>query len=132
MTSGLTVQADFVGDNNYSAADSAIATYTTTGHATSVTLNVTPSTAQRGSAYTVLGTLRDQVTGTNLSSKTVTFAAISPIVIPSTTTSDTGTYLVSGLKAPTRTGNYQIAAAYGGDTLYLQSTSPTRIMPVIK
>jgi hypothetical protein len=105
VATGWTYQAHFAGDSLYVSRDSAIKTYSTTKHATSLTLVNSPSTVATGVTYKVYGYLKDSSTGAVLSSKTITFTAESPITISSKTTDATGKYAADGLKAPTSTGS---------------------------
>ncbi len=127
VLSGWTVQAHFAGDSQYLGADSAVNTYNTLIHGTVFwSLNV-PASIPHGSIYTVDGKLKDSTTGLFLPSKTVTFTATSPIVIPNAVTDSTGKYSASGLVAPAA-GSYNIQAHFAGDSLYTSSNSPTKVL----
>lgn len=126
VASGWTARAHYLGSAKYAPADSATISYTTTAHDTGLTLAILPSTVVHGTGtYKVTGIITDQVTGTQLASKTIAFTATNPITITATATDATGTYTVSGLKAPSKIGSYQITAKYAGEALYLSSSSPT-------
>jgi WD40-like Beta Propeller Repeat len=128
---GWTYQAHFAGDSLYNAKDSASKTYSTTKHATSLTLVVSPSSVTSGGTYKVYGFLKDSSSsGAPISSKTIVITADSPIAIPSKTTDATGKYNIEGLKAPTRAGTYDIQAHFYGDNLYSAKDSPTRTLTV--
>ncbi|MEO9319225.1 MAG: plastocyanin/azurin family copper-binding protein [Nitrososphaera sp.] len=128
---GWSVQAQFTGDSLYNTASSLTRTYRTTTHATSLSLTIQPTSVVHGTGlYSVRGVLRDSVTNTILTSRTITFTATTPIVISSTTTSTTGTYAISNLVAPPAAGTYSITARYSGETLYAPSNSPARLLTV--
>ena len=128
VASGWTARAHYLGDSKYAPADSGTATYSTTAHATTLGLTITPSTVRQNTGtYGVNGVLSDQITGTKLASKTISFIATSPITISNATTDASGAYSISGLKAP-KAGSYQITAKYGGETLYFSSTSPVGVL----
>jgi hypothetical protein len=116
-----TVQAHFGGDSLYLNKDGTITQFATLRHGTTITLTISPSTVVHGSTYQVTGVLGDAITGTPISSQTITFNATSPIVIGSATTNSTGTYTVSGLIAPSTPNTYNITAKVGGNSLYLSS-----------
>jgi hypothetical protein len=129
VATGLTVQAHFVGDSQYLGSDSAVKTYNTLIHRTMFwSLNV-PTSVTHGTTYTVDGKLKDTTTGTFLASRTVTFTATSPIVIPNAVTDSTGKYSASNLVAPSA-GSYNIQAHFAGDSLYSSSDSVTKILNV--
>jgi hypothetical protein len=129
VTNGLTVQAHFAGDSQYHSTDSAVKTYNTLIHKTVFwSLNV-PSSVTHGSKYSIDGKLKDSTTGLFLQSKTVTFSATSPIVIPSAVTDSTGKFSVSNLTAPAA-GSYNIQAHFAGDSLYASNDSPTKVLKV--
>jgi hypothetical protein len=129
VTNGLTVQAHFAGDSQYQNTDSTVNTYNTLIHKTVFwSLNV-PSSVTHGSKYSIDGKLKDTTTGLFLASKTVTFTATSPIVIPSTVTDSTGKYTASNLTAPAA-GSYSIQAHFAGDSQYTSSDSPTKVLKV--
>jgi plastocyanin len=131
VSNGWTVQAQFVGDSLYNSANSQTRTYRTVAHATALTLTVQPnSVAHATGHYNVRGVLRDTVTNTVLSSKTISFTATLPIALPNAVTSSTGAYSVSNILAPTSVGTYSITARYAGDALYAPSSSPARSLHV--
>jgi hypothetical protein len=129
---GWTYQAHFAGDSLYEKKDSTIKTYSTTKHVTSLTLVVSPSSVAPGGTYKVYGFLKDTSVSEAppISSKTIVITADSLIAIPSKTTDATGKYIADGLKAPTRTGSYDIQAHFYGDNLYSAKDSPTRTLTV--
>jgi Tol biopolymer transport system component len=136
VASGWTYQAHFAGDELYVNKDSAIETYNTTKHATSLSLVVSPSSAAPSSSsdetYKVYGSLKDRAASrAPLSSKTIIIStADSPIAITSNTTTDaTGKY-ISGLKVPASPGIYDIQAHFAGDSLYSSKDSPSRSLTV--
>jgi len=129
VLSGWTVQAHFAGDSQYLGADSAVNAYNTLIHKTVFwSLNV-PTSVTHGTTYTIDGKLKDSTTGLFLPSKTVTFTATSPIVIPNAVTDSTGKYSVGGLVAPAA-GSYNIQAKFAGDSLYTASSSVTKVLKV--
>jgi hypothetical protein len=140
VASGWTYQAHFAGDDLYVNKDSAVKTYNTTKHATSLSLVVSPSSVAPSSSggdgtYKVYGSLKDRAASrAPLSSKTIIITtADSPIAITNntiTTTNATGEYIAEGLKAPTSPGTYDIQAHFYGDNLYSAKDSPTRILTV--
>jgi hypothetical protein len=107
-----TVQAHYAGNSLYTTADSEIRGYSTTAHSTSVTLNISPKKVAPSASYQVSGVLDDALTGTPIGGRTILFTATSPIKIPSTVTGTTGTYSLSGLKAPAVAGMYNIQAHF--------------------
>ena len=137
VASGWTYQAHFAGDELYVNKDSAIKTYNTTKHATSLSLVVSPSNAAPSSSsdetYKVYGFLNDRAASrAPLSSKTIIIStADSPIAITSNTTTDaTGKYISEGLKVPASPGIYDIQAHFAGDSLYSSKDSPSRSLTV--
>jgi hypothetical protein len=137
VASGWTYQAHFAGDELYANKDSAIKTYNTTKHATSLSLVVSPSSAAPSSSsdetYKVYGFLNDRAASrAPLSSKTIIIStADSPIAITSNTTTDaTGKYISEGLKVPASPGIYDIQAHFAGDSLYSSKDSPSRSLTV--
>jgi TolB protein len=137
VASGWTYQAHFAGDELYVNKDSAIKTYNTTKHATSLSLVVSPSNAAPSSSsdetYKVYGFLNDRAASrAPLSSKTIIIStADSPIAITSNTTTDaTGKYISEGLKVPASPGIYDIQAHFAGDSLYSSKDSPRRSLTV--
>jgi Tol biopolymer transport system component len=138
VASGWTYQAHFAGDELYVNKDSAIKTYNTTKHATSLSLVVSPSSVAQSSSgdetYKVYGFLKDRAASrAPLSSKTIIiiFTADSPIAITSNTTTDaTGKYIVEGLKVPDSPEIYDIQAHFAGDSLYNAKDSPRRSLTV--
>ena len=137
VASGWTYQAHFAGDELYVNKDSAIKTYNTTKHATSLSLVVSPSSAAPSSSsdetYKVYGFLNDRAASrAPLSSKTIIIStADSTIAITSNTTTDaTGKYILEGLKVPASPGIYDIQAHFAGDSLYSSKDSPRRSLTV--
>jgi hypothetical protein len=137
VASGWTYQAHFAGDELYVKKDSAIKTYNTTKHATSLSLVVSPSSAAPSSSsdetYKVYGSLKDRAASrAPLSSKTIIIStANSTIAITSNTTTDaTGKYSVEGLIVPASPGIYDIQAHFAGDSLYSSKDSPRRSLTV--
>jgi hypothetical protein len=137
VASGWTYQAHFAGDELYVNKDSAIKTYNTTKHITSLSLALSPSSvapsSSGGETYKGYGFLKDRTASrAPLSSKTIIiFTADSPIAITSNTTTDaTGKYIAEGLKVPTSPGIYDIQAHFAGDSLYSAKDSPTRSLTV--
>ncbi|MBI3638870.1 MAG: 6-bladed beta-propeller [Thaumarchaeota archaeon] len=128
VANGWTVQAHFAGDSLYFKSDSVVRTYSTLKHGTALSLSL-PTSVNHGNTYSVFGTLRDGITGATIASKTITFTADAPIVIPSTGTSGIGNYAVSGLTAPSA-GSYNIQSHFAEDSLYLSSNSPQKTLVV--
>ena len=119
----LTVQAHYAGNSTYGASDSAIQTYRTTVHATTISLGISPSSVSKSGTFSATAILKDATTNTPLSAKTISFTAKSPLKISSGTTDSTGTLIKSGLSAPNKAGTYDIIANFGGDSLYSASQS---------
>ncbi|HET6457360.1 MAG TPA: hypothetical protein VFG24_00575, partial [Nitrosopumilaceae archaeon] len=94
-----------------------ILSYNTTKHNTSLSLLIQPNPVTHGATYKVGGVLKDTVTGTTLSSKTILFKADTHITIASATTDSSGKYLVSALTAPSA-GSYRIQTMFNGDDSY--------------
>ena len=137
VASGWTYQAHFAGDELYVNKDSAIKTYNTTKHATSLSLVVSPSSAAPSSSsdetYKVYGFLNDRAASrAPLSSKTIIIStADSKTAITSNTTTDaTGKYILEGLKVPDSPGIYDIQAHFAGDSLYSSKDSRSRSLTV--
>ena len=137
VASGWTYQAHFAGDELYANKDSAIKTYNTTKHATSLSLVVSPSSAAPSSSsdetYKVYGFLNDRAASrAPLSSKTIIIStADSTIAITNNTTTDaTGKYILEGLKVPASPGIYDIQAHFAGDSLYSSKDSRSRSLTV--
>jgi hypothetical protein len=61
---------------------------------------------------------------------TITFTADRPINIKSISTDSSGNYQLSGLKAPTTSGSYDIEAKFAGDSLYDLATSGKQTLVV--
>jgi arylsulfatase A-like enzyme len=126
VATGGTYQAHFYGDELYQSKDSAIKTYNTTKHSTSLSLAISPSTVAPGGTYNVSGFLIDDTASrAPLSSKTIVviIPSDSPIVGITSKSSITaatdaiGKYILDGLKAPTKAGSYDIQAHFYGDEL---------------
>ncbi len=130
VATGWKVQAHFAVDKLYLKKDSIIKSYNTLSHGTALNLSLIPSTVVHGTTYKISGTLKDTVTGQILSSKTITFTADFPIVIKSVTTDSTGTYVVTGLIAPSAAGTYHITSHFAGSSSYLSKDSLTQILTV--
>jgi hypothetical protein len=135
VATGWTYQAHFAGDSLYNKKDSPIKTYSTTKHATTLSLLIYPNTSttpiKPGATYKVFGILTDYITKQPLGSKTITFTATSPITIPDATTGATdGKYSVTGLKAPNNGGSYSIQSHFAGDEKYSAKNSPTKTLNV--
>jgi len=130
VATGWTVTARFDGDSHYKADDSSARTYSTLKHKTSLTLWISPDPVAKSGTYKVYGTLKDYVTSTVLSGKTITFTATPPVTISSKTTDSSGVYRATGLIAPSTTGDYQIQAHYAGDSLYLLRDSQIKTLTV--
>lgn len=129
VATGWTYQAHFAGDAQYNKKDSAIKTYSTSKHSTSLTLNLYPTTVAGGALYKVSGVLKDIVTGQAIGSKTISFTADSPITIADQTTDATGTYITKP-NAPTTAGTYNIQSHFAGDDLYSAKNSPVKTLTV--
>ncbi|MBI3640008.1 MAG: polysaccharide deacetylase family protein [Thaumarchaeota archaeon] len=130
VVSGWKVQAHFAGDSKYLNSDSTTNSYSTLTHPTVLALSIQPVTVSSGGAYKVTGALKDQVTGTLLASKTISFKGMSPIVISNAATNTSGIYVVSGLVAPNNPGAYKIQSKFAGDSLYSGSTSQVKTLTV--
>lgn len=138
VATGWTYQAHFAGDSLYKKSDSTVRTYSTVKHAVTLGLAVlktgdpsgtTSTTVAPGENYKVQGTLRDQLTGSWLQDKTITFTADDPITITDKTTNQNGFY--SGSQAaPTTAGTYNIQSHFAGDDLYNSRDSVTRTLTV--
>ena len=130
VTSGLTVQAHFSGDSSFKPSDSSVMKYNTIQHRTAISLALSSSTVIHGNTFKIGGKLKDSVTGTFLTGKTITFTADSPITISNVVSDATGTYVVTGLIAPSLTGTYHITAHFGGESLYTASDSITQTLTI--
>ncbi|MFL6483069.1 MAG: polysaccharide deacetylase family protein, partial [Nitrososphaera sp.] len=96
VQTGWTYQAHFAGDSLYNVKDSTIRTYSTTKHATGLSISVPTTSVAPGATYKVSGTLTDTTAaGKQLASKTITFTADAPITIASQTTNTNGFYSAS-------------------------------------
>jgi hypothetical protein len=131
VATGWTAQAHFAGDANAGAVDSSVRSFSTKQHSTSVSIHLDPLSVLLGSPYGIAGTLRDTTLSTTLASKSITFTATSPIVIPDAVTDANGLYTTSGLTAPTVPGVYNIQSHFAGDTLYKPFNSSTPSLTVI-
>lgn len=125
---GYTVQAKFAGSSLYKPTSSATWDYCTLKRATSLGVSVSPASTTPGGTFKVYGTLKDS-TGAVLQSQKITFTAQS-ITIKDATTDDLGKYLVTGIKAPSNAGTYNIQAKFAGDNLYNSKTSSTKTLTV--
>ncbi|HET6457362.1 MAG TPA: Ig-like domain-containing protein, partial [Nitrosopumilaceae archaeon] len=128
VANGWTYQSHFAGNSLYFKSDSVVRTYATLKHGTALSLSL-PTSVNHGNPYSVFGTLKDGITGTTIASKTITFTADTPIVIPSAGTSGIGNYAVSGLIAPSA-GSYNIQSHFAEDPLYSSSNSPQKTLVV--
>lgn len=127
---GWTVQAQFAGDSQYAAKNSAVKTYDTAKHKVTLSLTVSPTSILSTGKFTVKGILLDSTSGgTALTAQTVSFSTTAPLSIPSTVTSDTGQYSLTGLLAPP-VGSYNIQAQFAGNSLYEAKSSVTRTLAV--
>jgi hypothetical protein len=124
-----TYQAHFAGDSLYFAKDSLIRTYSTTKHATGLSISVPTTPVAPGTSYKVSGTLTDTTTGAQLASKTITFTADAPITITDKTTNLNGFY-TSTQAAPSSPGTYNIQSHFAGDSLYNARDSVVRALTV--
>jgi hypothetical protein len=82
------------------------------------------------SSYAVRGVLNDSVTNEFIASMTITFTADRPISIKSTNTDSSGNYQISGLKAPTKRGSYDIEAKFAENSLYDPANSGKKTLVV--
>jgi hypothetical protein len=130
VATGWTYQAKFAGDSLYASSDSAVKTFNTVKHKTSLTLIVSPTSVTPGQTFKVSGVLKDSTLGTILGSKEITFTADTPISIASTTTGSDGKYSVSGIAAPTEAGTYNIQSHFASDSLYEARDSAIRSVSV--
>jgi peptidoglycan/xylan/chitin deacetylase (PgdA/CDA1 family) len=129
VATGWTYQAHFAGDNLYKKSDSAIKTYSTTKHATGLSLAVPTTSVAPGASYKVSGTLTDTTTQQQLASKTITFTADTPITIADQTTNTNGFYSASQA-APSTAGTYNIQSHFAGDSLYNAKDSTSKTLTV--
>src|SRR5919199_6437752 len=129
VATGWGVQAHFAGDDSYNKADSTSKTYSTTKHATGLSISVPTTSVAPGTTYKVSGTLTDTTAGTQLASKTITFTADAPITIASQTTNTNGFY-TSTQAAPSTAGTYNIQSHFAGDSLYNAKDSTVRPLTV--
>lgn len=130
VASGWTVQAHFAGDSKYYNSDSTPNSYNTLTHHTILALSIQPITVSSGGSYKVTGALKDQITGTLLASKTISFKTMSPIVITNVVTNTSGVYTVSGLVAPSSSGAYKIQSKFAGDSFYSGSISQVKTITI--
>lgn len=105
-------------------------TSTSITYKTSLTLYIYPDPVAPGGAYKVHGMLKDIITSTPLSGKTITFTATPPVTIPNKSTDSSGVYRATGLVAPSGPGNYNIQAHYAGDSLYSARDSKVNVLTV--
>jgi hypothetical protein len=99
-------------------------------HGTTLTMILDPAEVPQGDSYTVRGVLQDSVTNEFIASMTITFTSDNPINIKGTTTDSSGSYQVTGLKAPARSGSYNIEAKFAGNSLYDLAVSEERTLVV--
>jgi peptidoglycan/xylan/chitin deacetylase (PgdA/CDA1 family) len=130
VNTGWTYQAHFAGDSLYLNKDGTVKTYSTTKHATSLTIALSPSTVASDKTYRVYGVLKDISTGAVLSSKTITFTADSSITIAEKTTDSAGKYDSGSLPAPDDAGTYDIQSHFAGDSLYSAKDSAIKTLTV--
>jgi hypothetical protein len=109
--------------------DSTSKTYSTTKHATGLSIGLSATSVSTGTTYKVSGTLTDTTAGKQLASKTITFTADSPITISDKTTNTNGFYSASQA-APSTAGTYSIQSHFAGDDLYNSKDSATTALTV--
>ncbi|MFL6522122.1 MAG: polysaccharide deacetylase family protein [Nitrososphaera sp.] len=130
VQTGWTYQAHFAGDSLYNVKDSTIRTYSTTKHATGLSISVPTTSVAPGATYKVSGTLTDTTAaGKQLASKTITFTADAPITIASQTTNTNGFYSASQA-APSTAGTYNIQSHFAGNSLYGAKDSTIKTLTV--
>ncbi|MFL6485581.1 MAG: polysaccharide deacetylase family protein [Nitrososphaera sp.] len=130
VQTGWTYQAHFAGDSRYNVKDSTIRTYSTTKHATGLSISVPTTSVAPGATYKVSGTLTDTTAaGKQLASKTITFTADAPITIASQTTNTNGFYSASQA-APSTAGTYNIQSHFAGNSLYGAKDSTIKTLTV--
>jgi len=130
VQTGWTYQAHFAGDSLYNIKDSTIRTYSTTKHATGLSISVPTTSVAPGATYKVSGTLTDTTAaGKQLASKTITFTADAPITIASQTTNTNGFYSASQA-APSTAGTYNIQSHFAGNSLYGAKDSTIKTLTV--
>jgi hypothetical protein len=132
VDSGWTVQAHYAGDDSskLQSSDSEERTFDTVKHGATLSLVLDPVEVAKNDSYTVHGVLKDSITNEFIESMTITFTADEPISIKSTTTDSSGSYQVTGLKAPTELGSYDIEAKFAGNSLYDSATSGKKTLIV--
>jgi predicted phosphodiesterase len=137
VASGWTVQAHYAGyaggDDGSSkllSSDSEERTFATLKHGTTLSLTLDPTQVAKAGSYAVHGVLKDSITNEFIGSMTITFTADNPISIKSTNTDSSGSYQLSGLKAPTKKGSYDIEAKFAGNSLYNPATSVKKTLVV--
>ncbi|MFL6309768.1 MAG: polysaccharide deacetylase family protein [Nitrososphaera sp.] len=130
VQTGWTYQAHFAGDSLYNVKDSTIRTYSTTKHATGLSISVPTTSVAPGATYKVSGTLTDTTAaGKQIASKTITFTADAPITIASQTTNTNGFYSASQA-APSTAGTYNIQSHFAGNSLYGAKDSTIKTLTV--
>jgi hypothetical protein len=132
VATGWTVQSHYAGDSLYKNVNSAVKTYSTMMHVTSLTLILNPTTVIHGSTYSVSGVFKDSTLSLVLAGKTIDFTTDNgAVTIPSTTATFTGAYSVTGLVAPNvPTGTLvHITAKYAGESLY-KTISVTKVLKI--
>ncbi|MFL6525205.1 MAG: polysaccharide deacetylase family protein [Nitrososphaera sp.] len=130
VQTGWTYQAHFAGDSRYNVKDSTIRTYSTTKHATGLSISVPTTSVAPGATYKVSGTLTDTTAaGKQIASKTITFTADAPITIASQTTNTNGFYSASQA-APSTAGTYNIQSHFAGNSLYGAKDSTIKTLTV--
>jgi hypothetical protein len=120
---GWTAQARYDGDSRYSGANSLAKTYSTTLHGTSLSLKVYPIKVEPRDKYAITGTLKDEITESELPGRTVSVMADLPVIIGDIVTDSSGKYTVQELTAPDILKRYDIVAKFNGDSLYNESIS---------
>jgi hypothetical protein len=125
VATNWSVQGHYAGDSLYYSKDSVIKTYSTTKHATSLSLTISPKTPLPGTDYHLDGILGDTTAATIVSDKTVSFVSdpqIDTIGVTATTDAN-GIYETASLNAPFEPDSHAIAVKFPGDSLYSSSSS---------
>ncbi len=131
-TSGThTLQASYVGDNNYSAATSPAVTINVAKNPTTLTITPSTTTPALGSTVPVTATIAAASPGSTQPSGSVTFTldgatvGVSPVLPGSPST--------ASITLPAMTpGTHILAASYSGDTYYATATATAVSLTVPK
>jgi hypothetical protein len=123
VATGWTVQAHFAGDSQYAKKDSAIKTYSTIAHKTTLTVTTAKSSVIWGQPNTFTATLTDTATGLPLQGMTVSFDGTGAISYPIIVTGSDGKARGTGNSPNSVATGWTYQAHFAGDSLYLNKDS---------